>query len=75
MGNQYLALRNDVRIFREIELLEAADGGKTSNRLMKLAQFRNELNSTAPPIPRVAFELARKCLADGEADYKIDKKG
>jgi hypothetical protein len=75
VGNQYLALRNDARIFREIELLEAADENRTSEQLKKLAQRRNELNSTAPPIPRVAFEQTRKGVADGETDYKIDKQG
>lgn len=73
MGNQYLALRNDARIFREIELLEVADEEKASGQLKKLAQRRNELNSTAPPIPRSAFEQTRKGIVDGEADYKIDR--
>lgn len=74
VGNQYLALRNDARIFREIELLDEIDGDTASEKLKKLAQRRNELNSTAPPIHRAAFEQTRKGIADGEADYKIDKK-
>ena len=75
MGNQYLAVRNDARMFREIDLAEAIDDSKKSERLRRLAQRRNDLNSSAPSTPRWAFEKTRQGIAEGETAYKIDKKG
>lgn len=74
VGNQYLALRNDARMFREIELLEPGDAGKKAEKLRKLAQRRNELNAAAPVPTRSAFRKTRKGIAEGEADYAIDKR-
>lgn len=74
VGNQYLAVRNDTRIFREIDLLEAIDYAKKSERLRRLAQRRNELNGSAPTTPRWAFERARAGIEQGETSYKVDKR-
>lgn len=74
VGNQYLALRNDARMFREIDLLEPGDAGKKAEKLRKLAQRRNELNAAAPVPTRSAFQKTRKGIADGESDYVVDKK-
>lgn len=74
VGNQYLALRNDARMFREIDLAEAIDDSKKSERLRRLAQRRNDLNSSAPSTPRWAFEKTRQGIAEGETTYRVDKK-
>lgn len=74
VGNQYLAVRNDARMFREIDLLEQIDEAKKSERLRRLAQRRNDLNSSAPTTPRWAFERARAGIEQGEASYKVDKR-
>lgn len=74
VGNQYLTLRNDARMFSELDLLNPIDDSKKSEKLERLAQRRNELNSSAPSTPRWAFEKTRKGIADGETTYKIDKK-
>ncbi len=71
-GNQYLAVRNEARMFREIDLLEPIDDAKKSERLRRLAQRRNDLNGSAPTTPRWAFESARKGVEQGEARYKVD---
>lgn len=73
-GVQYLALRNDVRVFREIELLEPEDTCTYSDKLRVLANRRNELNQSSPEIPRRAFKKARKGIDEGEAMYRIDKE-
>jgi hypothetical protein len=73
VGNQYLSLRNDARMFREIDLIEAVDDTKKSERLRRLAQRRNDLNSSAPSTPRWAFERTRQGIADGETTYRVDK--
>jgi hypothetical protein len=72
VGNQYLSLRNDSRMFREIDLHESIDEGKKSERLRRLAQRRNDLNSTAPTTPGWAFRKAREGIEQGEATYKVD---
>lgn len=74
VGNQYLALRNDARIYSQIELLENTDDAKKSEKLKRLALRRNELNAAALPTPRRAFERTRQGIAQGETAYKVDKK-
>lgn len=73
-GDQFLALRNDARFFREIELIEQDDAHSTSDQLKALCQRRNELNQSSPEIPRKAFERARQGIIEGEATYKADKE-
>lgn len=72
-GDQYLALKNDARVFREIELL-IQDGESHADKIKTLSQRRNELNQGSPEIPRKAFEKAKNGIASGEADYKTDKE-
>lgn len=74
MGNQYLALRNDSRMFRELELRKPIDEGKKGEKLDRLAQRRNDLNSTAPSTSRWAFERTRKGIAEGETRYQVDQR-
>jgi hypothetical protein len=71
-GDQYLALRNDARVFREIQLL-VQDGESHTDKIKALSQRRNELNQGSPEIPRKAFERAKDGIANGEASYKADK--
>lgn len=73
VADQYLALRNDARIFREVELLEDGDVVALPDKLKSLAERRNELNQSSPDIPRNAFEKARKGIDEGENQYRIDK--
>lgn len=72
VGNRYNALRNDTRIFYDIELNEI-DDKKAVEDLKKLSERRNKLNLESHQIPKWAFEKARKGIEEGEADYKIDK--
>jgi hypothetical protein len=73
-GDQYLALRNDARIFREIELLEPEETCTHTDKLKALAQRRNELNQGSPEIPRRAFTKARQGIDEGETQYRADKE-
>lgn len=72
-GDQYLALKNDTRVFREVELL-LQNGESHADKLKALSQRRNELNQGSPEILRKAFEQARDGIAGGEADYRADKE-
>lgn len=71
-AGQFLALRNEARFFREIELLETDRLGEILERLKALSSARNELNQKSPSIPRRAFVAARKGIEEGEATHKVD---
>jgi class 3 adenylate cyclase len=73
-GDQYLALRNDTRFFREIQMLQPEESCNHSEELRALAQRRNELNQGSPEIPRRAFLRARQGIDEGETQYRTDKE-
>ena len=73
-AGQFLALRNDARFFREIELLQVDRLDEQIERLKALSATRNELNQKSPSIPRRAFVAARKGIEEGEAAHKVDKE-
>ena len=64
-------IRNDTRIFYDIELSEI-DDKKATEDLKKLNDRRNKLNLESHQIPKWAFEKARKGIEEGEAKYKVD---
>lgn len=72
-GNKYKALRNNARIFYDIEI-NTLDEKNNAENLKKLNDQRNKLNLESPQIPRWAFKKARKGIEDGEAEYKVDIK-
>jgi hypothetical protein len=72
-AGQFLALRNDARLFREVELLQSDRLNELTKRLKVFSATRNELNLKSPSIPRRAFVAARKGIEEGEATHKVDK--
>jgi len=73
VADQYLALRNQTRIFREIELATGADPEQARERLLELASSRDELNQIAPGIPRKDYEKAKKDIDEGRSRYQADR--
>lgn len=73
-AGQFLALRNDARFFREVELLQADRFDEMAEKLEILSTTRNELNQKSPSIPRRAFIAARRGIEEGEATHKVDKE-
>jgi len=72
-GNQYLALRNRSRIFKNIKLPQAADDLASATReLEAISKQREELNSASPPVPRRAFLAARMGIEGGESKHEVD---
>jgi len=71
IGNEYNALRNDTRIFYDIEVNDMEDK-RAIEDLKKLNSKRNKLNLESHQIPKWAFEKARKGIEEGEAKYKVD---
>ncbi len=70
-GNEYNALKNKLRIFREIEC-EVGEEEEIKNKLLILSDKRDQLNSELPQVPLKAFRKARKGIEEGEATYKVD---
>ncbi len=72
-GREYNVLKNRVRRFREIELLQL-DGDSITQTITELAEKRDALNSMSPDIPRWAYEKAKKDIDAGRAEYLVDKE-
>lgn len=66
-------MRNDSRIFHDIEMTEI-DDKKAVDELKILNERRNKLNIESHQIPKWAFEKARKEIEAGEASFKVDQK-
>jgi len=71
-GNKYNSLKNDVRIFYEIEA--SINEKEAIRKLKELNGRRNQLNQESVQIPKWAFEKARVGIEDEEAEYQIDNQ-
>ncbi|MFZ5520704.1 MAG: SLATT domain-containing protein [Pseudomonadota bacterium] len=71
-GDQYLALRNDARVFRQIRLLHVCDDQAAIDGLDEFTKRRNELNTSSLPFARRDYEKARKGINQGEAAHRVD---
>ena len=72
-GDQYLSLRNDARVFREIAITQVADDNSAIAGMTGLTTRRNELNQASPPFSRGDFTRARRGIEQGEALHQVDK--
>jgi hypothetical protein len=72
-GDQYLALRNDARIFREIELTQVADDAAAISGMNGFTTSRNESNQASPQFATFDFKKAKKGIGRGEALHAVDK--
>jgi hypothetical protein len=72
VGDQFLSLRNDARVFRTIEILQNNDSTLSTESLKTLSARRNDLNKGSPEFPRKAFLVARKGIESGESKHQID---
>lgn len=72
-GDQYLILRNDARVFRQIRLVHACDEPTALAGMDEFTKRRNELNQASPQFSRSDFEAARKGIEEGEATHRVDK--
>jgi hypothetical protein len=72
-GDQYLTLRNDSRIFREIEIDQASDVPAAIATLATLTKRRNELNQASPIFSDADRKKARAEVEGGETIHLVDK--
>jgi len=74
VAGQYLALRNQTRLFRELDLDETTDMDSAKERLVELARSRDDLNQASPGIARKDYEKAKKDIDKGRSQYRVDKE-
>jgi hypothetical protein len=72
-GTRYIGLRNDTRLFQQVEITSGADPADLALRLRDLRERYNALTETPPRrIPRWAYERAKKNIERGESSYEND---
>lgn len=72
-GDQYLSLRNDARVFREVELTQVGDDAAAIAGMNGLTTRRNELNQASRQFSNGDFKRAKKGIDRGEALHAVDK--
>jgi hypothetical protein len=72
-GDQFLALRNDARLMREIKVGLIEDAQEAVTALDVMVKRRNDLNASSPQVSRHDFERARKGIESGEARHAVDE--
>lgn len=72
-GDQYLALRNDARVFRTVKLEYACDAQAAIDGLDEFTKRRNEMNQASPAFAARDFRRARAGIDNGESTHKVDK--
>ncbi len=74
-AGQYHALRNQARIFKEIQLVqyESKNNEKLQDILISLANKRDDLNQNSPMCSDKDFQKARKGIEQGESKYQVDE--
>ena len=72
-GDQYLTLRNDARVFREIEIDHSCDVQAAIAALAGYTKRRNELNQASPQFSDADRRKARAGIEAGEATHIVDK--
>lgn len=71
-GDQYLSLRNQARMFREIVMENNLSSDVLEKRIFELAARRDHLNQTSPNVPRKDYELAKADISEGSSKYAVD---
>lgn len=72
-GNSFLKIKNRARFLKDIRA-EVIEVNELETLLAELLDQKDELNSASLPIPKFAYEKAKKEIKDGNATYQVDKK-
>lgn len=72
-GNSYDSLQNKVRIFWSIDCWREKSEEVLTEKLKYFSEQKDKLNLNSPQIPWLAYQLAKRGIEAGEADYKVDK--
>lgn len=71
-GAAFNGVRTRARLLREVKALSTLTDDELAQLLEQLVEEKDQLNLKSPPIPRQAFERARKGIEAGEASYTAD---
>jgi hypothetical protein len=72
-GDRFISLRNDARMFLEIDMPATSSIKELRASIHDLRRRYNALNETSPRrIARRDYEAARKSIAAGESSYEND---
>lgn len=74
-GNRFIALRNETRLFRDLDLKTAASDDELVVRMRELRKRYAELNEVPPLVVEDRhYQRAKKSIEAGESDYTIDRR-
>jgi hypothetical protein len=73
-GNKYDSLMNKVRMFWCIDCWRGESEEVLTERLKYFSEQKDNLNLSCPQTPHIAYLLARRGIAAGEAKYRVDDK-
>jgi len=71
-GDEFLALRSEFRIFRNIDILNLEDINEIKAKFDFLVNKKNQLTKSSLPISKRHYEKAKKGIENGEAEYEAD---
>jgi hypothetical protein len=71
-GNKYDSLMNKVRIFWCIDCWRAESDEVLTEKLKYFSEQKDTLNQSCPQTSFLAYWLAKRGIAAGEAKYKVD---
>ena len=72
-ADKYLALKNQVRRFKNIELL-ILDEEKATKEINRYGDILDDYNTVNPQPSQSGYEKAQKGIKNGEADFEVDKE-
>ena len=72
-GNKFLSLRNQIRIFNDIEIKNSNYIDEYTKRLIEFSKERNSLNENSLPIAETGYKNVKKQIEEETHIYEIDK--
>ena len=72
-GDKYLALKNQVRRFRNIELF-TIDDKKAASEINRYGNLLDDYNTANPQPSKAGYKEAKKGIMDGETHFKVDQE-
>ena len=72
-GNKFLSLRNQIRIFNDIEIKNSNYIDEYAKRLIEFSKERNALNNNSLPIAETGYKNAKKQIEEETHIYEVDK--
>lgn len=73
-GSNFNALKNDVRIFKDIDTAQTEDTDILAGRLKDFSNKRNKFNNESLSISYLAYRLAKRGIEKGEANYRVNSR-